>query len=191
MNAQLASGPQKLKDFLSGKTGERVFVHPSRHPSEKTGFCPCDGVLPGLWFYLKATLLLILLKLPFNGMKIAYLRLLGATIGKHVFISVDTWIDPAFPQLLEIEDNVMIGVGVKIAMHEFGQDQFRAGRVTIRRGAIIGGFSIIGFGVDIGAGATVGGGAVVHRDVPSNTIAVGNPARIVKRKPEPMGVCHE
>lgn len=178
-------GVQKFKDFLAGKTGDRVFTHAAGHPSQPTGFCPCDqGPLAVLWFYFKATLLVTLLKLPFNGPKISLLRKLGARIGQHVFISVDVWIDPAFPRLLTIEDHVMVGVGARIAMHEFGQDQFRAGRVTIRKGAIIGGFSLIGYGVEIGEGATVAGGAVVPRDVPPGMIAIGNPARVLRRKPE-------
>ena len=185
-------GVQKFNDFLAGKTGERVFTHASGHPSQPTGFCPCDrGALAVLWFYFKATLLVTLLKLPFNGLKISLLRRLGARIGRHVFLSVDAWIDPAFPQLLTIEDDVMVGVGARIAMHEFGQDQFRAGRVTIRRGAIIGGFALIGYGVEIGAEATVAGGAVVQRDVPPHMIAIGNPARVLRRQPEASATAND
>jgi acetyltransferase-like isoleucine patch superfamily enzyme len=135
-----------------------------------------------LWFYVKATVLAILLKLPFNAPKIVFLRSMGAHIGRNVFISVDAWIDPAFPCLLTLEDNVMLGVGARIAMHEFRQDTFCAGRVIIRRRAIIGGFSLIGPGVEIGEGATVAGGTVVYRDVPAGMVAVGNPARNVKNQ---------
>jgi len=44
----------------------------------------------------------------------------------------------------------------------------------------IGGRSIILPGVTIGAGAVIGAGSVVCRDIPEWTIAVGNPARVVK-----------
>lgn len=186
MNSLSNSELQSFKDFLTGKTGERVFICTAGHPSQPTGFCPCDqALLSVMWFYFKATLLAILLKLPFNSPKNWLLRKMGARIGQNVFISVDVWIDPAFPQLLTIEDNVMIGVGAKIAMHEFSQDQFRAGRVTIRKRAIIGGFSLIGCGIEIGEGATVAGGAAVQRDVPANKIAIGNPARILQQKSAP------
>jgi acetyltransferase-like isoleucine patch superfamily enzyme len=38
-------------------------------------------------------------------------------------------------------------------------------------------------GVTIGAGAMVGAGAVVTKDVPANTVVVGNPARIIRTLP--------
>jgi len=36
-------------------------------------------------------------------------------------------------------------------------------------------------GVTIGENTVVGAGAVVVRDLPANVVAVGNPARIVRR----------
>jgi hypothetical protein len=183
---------KRFKRFLAGASPERVFVASACHPSQPTGFCPCDqALLPRLWFYLKATVLLISLKLPFNTFKVALLRRCGAQIGQNVFISTDTWIDPAFPQLLTIEDDVMVGVGVKIALHEFGPNEFRAGRVILRKGAVIGGFALVGHGVEVGEGAVVAGGAAVGRDVPPGKMAVGNPARIFPLQGPPVEACHE
>ncbi len=181
----LKNGLQRFELFLSGQTGERVFSHPTCHPSQPTGFCPCDRAWPAkVWFYFKATLLLAALKLPFTVLKTALLRRLGARVGSNVFISTDVWIDPAFPELLTIEDDVMVGVGAKIALHEFGPSHFSAGRVTIRKGAVIGGFALINHGVEIGEGAVVAGGAAVGRDVPPGKLAIGNPARIMPRTTE-------
>jgi acetyltransferase-like isoleucine patch superfamily enzyme len=126
------------------------------------------------------------LKLPFNTLKIALLRWSGARVGRDVFISTDVWIDPTFPELLTIEDEVMLGVGVKIFLHAFDRDHFEAGRVRLGKRVIIGGFAIIGHGVEIGEGAVVAGGAVAGRDVPAGRAAIGNPARVVPlRNPEP------
>jgi acetyltransferase-like isoleucine patch superfamily enzyme len=171
---------ERFRAFLAGASAERNFTAATCHPSQPTGFCPCDlGLLGKLWFYANAWLLLTVLKLAWNAPKLTLLRRRGARIGRNVFISTDVWIDPAFPQLLSIEDEVMVGVGVKIALHEFGPRQFRAGRVIIRRGAVIGGFALIGPGVEIGEGAVVAGGAAVGKDVPPAKVAIGNPARIV------------
>jgi acetyltransferase-like isoleucine patch superfamily enzyme len=169
-----------FRRFLHGETGERIFAALTCHPSQPTGFCPCDGpFLETLRFYIKAWLLLTVLKLAWNGPKLKLLRWCGAQVGRNVFISSDVWIDPAFPQLLTIEDDVMIGVGVKIALHEFRPREFRAGRVIIRKGAVIGGFALIGHGVEIGEGAVVAGGAAVGRNVPAGKLAIGNPARVM------------
>ena len=35
-------------------------------------------------------------------------------------------------------------------------------------------------GVSIGAGTTIGAGSVVTRDIPANSVAVGNPCRVIR-----------
>ena len=87
-----------------------------------------------------------------------------------------------------VEVSVMLGVGVKIFLHAFDRDHFEAGRVTLRKGAIIGGFALIGHGVEIGEGAVVAAGAVVGRDVPAGKVAIGNPARIVPLRNPGAGI---
>ena len=51
--------------------------------------------------------------------------------------------------------------------------------ITIGDNAWLGGGAIILAGVSIGENAIVGAGAVVTKDAPSNSLAVGNPARVV------------
>ena len=176
----LKQGLERFRQFRSGQTGERVFEYPTCHPAYPTGFCPCDRPWPAtLWFYFKSALLLTALKLPFNSLKIALLRWSGARVGRHVFISADVWIDPTFPELLTLEDEVMLGVGARIFLHAFDRDHFEAGRVVLSKGGIVGGFALIGHGVEIGEGSVVVAGAVVGRDVPAGKAAIGNLARIV------------
>jgi acetyltransferase-like isoleucine patch superfamily enzyme len=55
---------------------------------------------------------------------------------------------------------------------------------TVRRGARIGGGSVLCPGVEIGEEAFVGAGAVVTKDVPAGVIVVGNPARVLREVPE-------
>ena len=45
----------------------------------------------------------------------------------------------------------------------------------------IGGGAIICPGVSIGNGVVIGAGAVVTKDIPANSLVVGNPARVVKK----------
>lgn len=52
--------------------------------------------------------------------------------------------------------------------------------ITIGDNVWLGGGVIVCPGVTIGENSVVGAGAVVTRDIPANTLAVGNPARVVR-----------
>lgn len=94
------------------------------------------------------------------------------------------------PGTIVIEDDVLIASGVHIYCdnHEFSDisrpishQQYRTPRpVLIRKGAWIGAQAIILPGVTIGRNAVVGAGSVVVRSVPDFSVAVGNPARVIK-----------
>jgi UDP-2-acetamido-3-amino-2,3-dideoxy-glucuronate N-acetyltransferase len=58
-----------------------------------------------------------------------------------------------------------------------GEHEWELLHTTVKRGASIGANATILCGVTIGEHAIVGAGAVVTKDVPQNTIVVGNPAR--------------
>lgn len=52
--------------------------------------------------------------------------------------------------------------------------------ITIGNNVWIGGNSVINPGVSIGNNVVIGSGSVVTKDIPDNTIAVGNPCRPIK-----------
>lgn len=55
-----------------------------------------------------------------------------------------------------------------------------AAPVTIGNNVWIGGGAIVCPGVTIGDNTTIGAGSVVVKDIPANTIAVGNPCRVIR-----------
>jgi len=104
------------------------------------------------------------------------------TIGRHVFIN------HSFTAMsiggITLEDNVQIGPRVTIVTdnHDFeNRYVLKCKSVRIKRGAWIGANVTIMPGVTVGENAVVAGGSVVTRDVPDNTVAGGNPARVLKQ----------
>jgi maltose O-acetyltransferase len=52
--------------------------------------------------------------------------------------------------------------------------------VTIGDDCWIGGQTVICPGVSIGSCCVIGAGSVVTKDIPANTLAVGNPAKVIR-----------
>ncbi|WP_345790390.1 DapH/DapD/GlmU-related protein [Aromatoleum aromaticum] len=59
--------------------------------------------------------------------------------------------------------------------------------ITIGSDVWVGGGAIICPGVNIGDRAVIGAGSVVTRDIPSDVVAAGNPARIIRALPAEAG----
>ncbi|KKY31317.1 putative nodulation protein l [Diaporthe ampelina] len=92
--------------------------------------------------------------------------------------------------LVIIGDRVQIGTGVSIitAGHEtsvLSRIKFvEWGKpIRVEDDCWIGANAVILPGVTIGRGSTIGAGAIVSRDVPPYSVAVGIPARVVKKLP--------
>jgi len=109
-------------------------------------------------------------------------------LGSHIFL-VDALINAGDKEgSVTIEDYVFFGHGVKILARGHNYSLFDEARqhsvtekpIAIERGAWIGSGAIVLGGVRIGKNAVVGAGSVVTKDVPENTVAVGNPARVIK-----------
>jgi maltose O-acetyltransferase len=89
---------------------------------------------------------------------------------------------------ITIGDDVQIGPNVQLLTPthpvepEPRRAKWEAARpITIGDNVWLGGGAIVLPGVTIGENTVVGAGAVVVRDLPADVVAVGNPARIVRR----------
>ena len=111
----------------------------------------------------------------------------NAKVGKRCKISSHTFICEG----VTIEDNVFIGHGVTFINDSYPRATTSGGglqteadwkveQTVVKKGASIGSGATILSNVRIGENAIVGAGSVVTKDVPPNTIVVGNPAKFLR-----------
>ena len=117
-------------------------------------------------------------------------RLRGVKIGKQCHLSPYVLIDLIYPSMVNIGNNVTIGSNTMIFAHynptsnlflkENGYPR-EVKPVTIDDGAVIGPGSIITMGTTIGKNSIIGAGSVVSNTIPDFSVALGNPARVIKK----------
>lgn len=107
----------------------------------------------------------------------------GLKIGKNFNRLGGVIIDPSHCYHITIGDNVTLAPRVHILAHDASTWQFlgktRAANVTIGDDVFIGASSVILPGVNIGNRVIIGAGSIVTHDIPSNSVAVGNPAKVI------------
>ncbi|QLI81358.1 sugar O-acetyltransferase [Chitinibacter fontanus] len=112
------------------------------------------------------------------------------SLGRKVFINVNVEIAAAAPISIGhhtlISPNVQIQTGTHpVDPTERQQWAFWAKPITIGANVWIGANAIICPGVTIGDHSVIGAGSVVSRDIPACSLAVGNPAQVVRQLTPP------
>lgn len=120
-----------------------------------------------------------------------WLRKKGVRIGENArfYSPSHTLVDVSAPWLISMGDNVRVTHGVIILTHDYSWSVLKAlkengGRVlgaqspvTIGNNVFIGMNAIICRGVTIGDNVVIGAGSVVTKDVESNSVYAGSPAK--------------
>lgn len=105
----------------------------------------------------------------------------GAKIGKNLHYQ-GSYIDPGFPFLIEIGDDVTFSF-VALLAHDGSTQKVckksRVGKVIIGNNVFIGYHSIVLPNVRIGNNVIIGAGSVVTKDIPDNSVAIGSPCRVI------------
>lgn len=115
----------------------------------------------------------------FSNLRMAYYRRVwGMTIGDRVRMSSSVRLDKTHPQGIHVGDGTLISFETAVLTHDFVNN--RHVDTFIGSYCFIGAKSIIMPGVRIGDHCIIGSGSVVTSNIPSNSVAVGNPARVIK-----------
>ena len=127
---------------------------------------------------------------PHPGLAIQMHRARGVEIGNNCYIGPYVQIDLLYPHYVKIGDNVTIGTSTMIFSHSVAStNSFLKSQgygrklepVVIKSGAIIYPGCIIKSGVTIGENSMISIGSVVTESVPDFCVAMGNPARVIKK----------
>ena len=90
-------------------------------------------------------------------------------------------IDSLLPEFIEIGDNFISAPGSIILAHDASllikYREYRVQKTIIGNNVFLGANAVVLAGVTIGDGAIIGAGSVVTKDVNSNMVVAGNPAR--------------
>ena len=113
-------------------------------------------------------------KVPGKSNQFFYKKM-GVKIGKNVQIMPGVRMEIFFPELITINDNVVIGQETFIACHEFNVTEFRYGPISIGKNVLIGARAFLLPGVTISDNAIVPANTTIYKDVPRDNIAFGSP----------------
>jgi UDP-2-acetamido-3-amino-2,3-dideoxy-glucuronate N-acetyltransferase len=111
----------------------------------------------------------------------------NAAIGQNCKISSHSFICEG----VTIEDNVFVGHNVTFTNDIYPRattsqgtlqtdEDWNCSPTLVKKGASIGSSVTLLCGITIGENAIIGAGSMVIKDVPSNTVVAGNPAKIIR-----------
>lgn len=116
--------------------------------------------------------------LVINMRRIFFIKMYGMHIHKKARVSFGAKLDKTNPKGIYVDADSYIASGVIIFTHDYARRIYKDTHIGKR--CFIGANAIVMCGVTIGDEVIVGSGAIVTKDIPSNSIVVGNPAKIIK-----------
>lgn len=104
-------------------------------------------------------------------------NLAGLKLGYKTDIGAFTYINARFGVVLEAE----VQVGSHCALYSVSTIDKKQGKVVLKKNCKVGSHSTVMPGVTIGENSIIGAHSFVTSDIPDNCIAVGVPAKVVKK----------
>lgn len=107
----------------------------------------------------------------------------GLTLGEHINLHENCYLDSAHCYLIKIEDYCTLAPNVTLLAHDastfFLLGYTKIGKIHIKTKSFIGQGSTVLPGITIGPNAVVAAGSVVTKDVPPGAVVGGNPAKFI------------
>ena len=127
-----------------------------------------------------------------------FCRSQGMVVGRDCLISSSVNIGTE-PYLINVGNHCEITADVNLITHDGGVWVFRRNYprwdiispIVIEDNVYVGYGAVIMPGVRIGANSVIGTRAIVTRNIPSNVVAVGSPARVIKTSHEYFKKCRD
>ena len=108
----------------------------------------------------------------------------GYDIKYSTIIEGTVLLDKLYPEGIHIGENTLVAGGAVILSHDHckrvGNNQPYLADTYIGKNCFIAVNAVVLPGVQIGNEVIVGAGAVVSKDVPSNCVVAGNPAKVIR-----------
>lgn len=162
-------------------------------------WCKLRGVKVGLWSGVRLVGLpkcnhAATISLGNNVTIGRFVRLEGKiTLGDRVFINEFSSLCASPSAPISIGEGTSFGPGCflvtgdhdirrAVATNSKNDQGGKQSGITIGKNCWLGAKVIVLKGVTIGDGAVIGAGSVVTKDVPASSVAVGNPARVIKER---------
>ncbi len=127
---------------------------------------------------------------PLPSLSVLLHKLRGVKIGKNVYIGPKCHLDYLYPKLIEIEDNVSIGMDSYIFTHANpGTCQWikenihprKVAPVTIKEGSWIGARSTILCGVTIGKRSIIGSTSLITKSLEDYSLCAPKPTEFIRK----------
>lgn len=115
-----------------------------------------------------------------HAMNFYYNNAYGMSIDKTCRISLKAKLDKTNPQGIVIKEYSYVSFGAVILTHDFPNNLSYC-KTIIGKKCFIGCNSIILPGIEIGDEVVVAAGSVVTKNIESNSLVAGNPARVIKK----------
>jgi len=162
----------KVKEFLKDPSKKKIELGV---PSDFSIYWIRNPL--AVWFRKFA--LLILSKVPPMHIKTWLFRLSGYDFKRDVCLPGYIFIDEYFPELITLEEGVLVGGMATIKPWTLENNKLVLGRIHIARRVLLAGWAKVLAGVTINENAIIGIKAVLTKDVPKDSFVVGD-NRIIK-----------